>query len=58
MSNVVHFDREFDGTDMLVREISDTARERGWVSFRIDAVEYNRTGKMMVRRVSRRDARE
>lgn len=55
-AKILEFDREFNGTDMTCDEIRQQVRDRGWPGFHIDAMEYNHTGVLMIRRMSTKRA--
>ncbi len=54
-AQIIPFDTSFDGTDMPIAEIQRQVRERGWAGLRIDADEWAATGKLIVRRMSRKE---
>ena len=53
---ILPFENHFDGTHMTPDEISREARKRGWPGIRLDADEIHRTDKVIVRRMTKRDA--
>jgi hypothetical protein len=53
-AEIYHFDQQFDGTHMAPHEIREEARQRGWYGLRIDAREFMDTGKLTIRRMSRK----
>ena len=56
IAEIIALDRTFDATSMTIEEIRREARERGWPGLRIDAEEFNKTGKLIVERMSRKAA--
>ena len=54
MGVVIPFIREFDATDMTIEKIREKARELGWPGIHIDGDEVARTGRCIVKRLSRR----
>lgn len=55
-ADVLEFHREFDATDMTCEQIKMKAREMGWPGIRIDGDKFNRGGKLIVERMSKKDA--
>ena len=56
MGAVIPFAVEFDATDMSIDAIREEARERGWPGIHIDIDDFKKTGKLIVRRLSRKEA--
>ena len=53
---ILTFDNQFDATDWPLHKIREEARKRGWPGVKLDADEINRTDRVIVRRLSRKDA--
>lgn len=56
MDNVVQFTHKFDATDMTYEQMKQRARDLGWVGIRIIAKDVIETDRVIVRRISRKDA--
>ncbi len=52
MNNIIPFTRRKDITDMPMREIKEWCRQNGWKAFRNDPEHYQRTGRVIIERVS------
>jgi len=56
MSNVIPFERAFIATDLTVDEVRERVREKGWPGCHIDIDEFKKTGVMVVKRLTRKEA--
>lgn len=56
MGDVVRLDIQFDATVMTCDEIRQDARQRGWPGISINADEFQKTGRLIVRRLSKKHA--
>lgn len=56
MDNVVQFTHKFDATEMTYEQMKQHARDLGWIGIKIVAEDVLRDDRVIVRRMSRKDA--
>lgn len=56
MCDVIEFTHKFDATDMTYQQMKQHARDLGWIAIKIVAEDVLRNDRVIVRRMSRKEA--